>query len=59
MTATLQLNLSQHLNADELQVLTAESIERDEPLERVLYDAAKELIRRRREGRKATTKQAA
>lgn len=49
MTATLQLNLSDALNADELQELTAESLERKESLERVLFDAAKELIRRRRE----------
>jgi hypothetical protein len=52
MTATLQLNLSQHLNADELQVLTAESLDRQQPIERVLYDAAKELIMRRRAARK-------
>jgi len=59
MTATLELNLSDCLNADELQELTAESLERKEPLERVLYEGAKEVIRRRREGRKAATKQAA
>jgi hypothetical protein len=59
MTATLQLNLSDVLNADELRELTSESLERKEPLERVLFEGAKEVIRRRREGRKATNKQAA
>lgn len=58
MTATLQLNLSQHLNADELRDLTEESLETNKPIERVLFEAAKELVRRRREARKAA-KQAA
>jgi hypothetical protein len=33
-------------------VLTAESLDRQQPIERVLYDAAKELIMRRRAARK-------
>jgi len=51
MTATLQLNLSQHLNAEELRELTEESLETNKPIERVLFESAKELVRRRREAR--------
>ena len=52
MTATLQLNLSQHLNAEELRELTEESLETNKPIERVLFESAKELVRRRRESRR-------
>lgn len=52
MTATLQLNLSQHLNAEELRELTEESLETNKPIERVLFESAKELVRRRRDARK-------
>ena len=52
MTATLQLNLSQHLNAEELRELTEESLETNKPIERVLFESAKELVRRRREARR-------
>jgi hypothetical protein len=48
MTATLELNLSETLNADELQALTAEAVEQGKPLERILYTAAMEVARRRR-----------
>jgi hypothetical protein len=58
MTSTLQLNLSQHLNADELRELTEESLETNKPIERVLFESAKELVRRRREGRLTTQKAA-
>jgi hypothetical protein len=48
MTATLQLNLSDALTADELRELTATAIEENKPLERVLLEAARELKAQRR-----------
>lgn len=49
MTATLELNLSDALTADELRELTAEAVEQHKPIERVLLDAAREVARRRKE----------
>lgn len=54
MTATLQLNLSDTLTADELRELTAEATETEQTLERVLYDAARDVARRRREAARVT-----
>ncbi len=48
MTATLQLNLSDTLNADELRELTAIATSQNKPLERVLFEAAKAEADRRR-----------
>jgi hypothetical protein len=48
MTATLQLNLSEALSAEELRELTEEALETKRPLERVLFDGAREVIRKRR-----------
>lgn len=49
MTATLHLNLSDTLNADELRELTAIATAEGKSLERVLFEAAKaEADRRRR-----------
>lgn len=49
MNATLNLNLSDALNADELRELTAIAITEGKSLERVLFEAAKaEADRRRR-----------
>jgi len=60
MTATLQLNLSDSLTADELQELTAIAVEEEQSLEKVLFDAAQERVRRRREIRsKSPTPKAA
>jgi hypothetical protein len=47
MTATLHLNLSNTLNADELRALTEIALERQVPLERVLFEAAREAAGRR------------
>ena len=52
MTATLQLDLSDSLNAEELSELTGIAVEEEKTLERVLFESAKDLIRRRRENRK-------
>lgn len=49
MTAKLELNLSDALNSEELRELTAEAVEQHKPLERILYEAVKEVVRRRRE----------
>lgn len=43
MEATLKLNLSDALNADELRELTEIARRERKPLERVLYEAAKAL----------------
>ncbi|MBB5038237.1 hypothetical protein [Prosthecobacter dejongeii] len=51
MNATIEVNLSDSLNAEELCELTAEAEEQDKPIARVLYEAAKEVARRRREQR--------
>ena len=49
MTATLLLNLSDTLNADELRELTAIATAENKTLERVLFEAAKaEADKRRR-----------
>ncbi len=49
MTATLQLNLSDTLSADDLRELTALSLEEKKPIEKVLFEGAREWVRRRRE----------
>lgn len=48
MTATLLLNLSDTLNAEELRELTAIATAAGKPLERVLFEAAKAEADRRR-----------
>ena len=49
MTATLKLNLSDTLNADELRLLTAIATAEGKTLERVLFEAAKAEADRRRQ----------
>lgn len=49
MTATLQLNLSNTLSADELRELTYIATSQNKTLEKVLYEAAKDRADRRRE----------
>lgn len=48
MTATLLLNLSDTLSAEELRELTAIATETNRSLERVLFEAARDEARRRR-----------
>lgn len=50
MTATLQLNLSSALSADELRELTGIAAAEGKTLERVLFEAAQERASRRRRG---------
>ena len=49
MTATLQLNLSDALTADELRELTFIATSENKTLEKVLFEAAKDRADRRRE----------
>lgn len=48
MKATLQLNLSDALNADELRELTAIAEAEDKTIERVLFEAAQDRAAQRR-----------
>lgn len=48
MKATLELNLSNALNSAELEELTGIATREQKPLERVLFEAAKDLFQRRR-----------
>jgi hypothetical protein len=45
---TIQLNLGNALTVEELQELTTEALEQRKPLERVLFEAARELAAKRR-----------
>lgn len=47
MRATLNLNLSDALTADELRELTAIATTEGKPLEKVLFEAARDLANRR------------
>ena len=47
MRATLNLNLSDALTADELRELTAIATTEGKPLEKVLFEAARDLASRR------------
>jgi hypothetical protein len=48
---TIQLNLGNALTVEELQELTTEALEQRKPLERVLFEAARDLAAKRRAGR--------
>lgn len=48
---TIQLNLGNALTVEELQELTTEALEQRKPLERVLFEAARELAAKRRGAR--------
>lgn len=49
MRATLNLNLSDALNAEELRELTETANQEHKTIERLLFEAAKDLVRRIRE----------
>jgi hypothetical protein len=51
MTANLKLNLSDALNSAELEELTGIATREQKPLERVLFEAARDLVLRRRAAR--------
>ena len=48
MATTIQLNLGDALTVEELRELTAEALEQRKPVERVLFEAARDLAARRR-----------
>jgi hypothetical protein len=56
---TIQLNLGNALTVEELQELTAQAQEQRKPLERVLFEAARDLAARRRAQPKPEPKRAA
>jgi len=58
MTATLQLNLSDTLSADELRELTYIATSQNKTLEKVLYEAAKDCADRRRDQQAEATEAA-
>jgi hypothetical protein len=58
MTATLQLNLSDTLSADELRELTYIATSQNKTLEKVLYEAAKDSADRRRDQQAEATEAA-
>jgi hypothetical protein len=47
MTATLELELGERLTADELHELTALAVREGKTLERLLFEGAREVVRRR------------
>lgn len=51
LTATLNVSLSDTLSAEDLAELSAMSVEEDKPLSKLMFEGAKEVIRRRREQR--------
>lgn len=48
---TIQLNLGNALTVEEMQELTTEALEQRKPLERVLFEAARDLAAKRRSAR--------
>lgn len=50
MNATLNLHLGDVLDAEDLRQLAAVVAEEQRPLERILFEAAKEVARRKRPG---------
>lgn len=59
MIATLKIDLSESLSPDEFRELTQAALEENKPLDRVIYDAVRDLRNRRRMAKQSTSEEVA